>query len=183
MSRIGSRPIYIHEGVKVSLADHKITAKSSLGELDLDVPKVIALDLKENVITLKRENDEKVNRALHGLYARLVRNMLSDVKNGVEKILEFNGTGYRARVEEENLILNLGFSHEIVLRIPNGLSTTVNKNRIIISGINRQKVGNFAAEIRSIRPPEVYKGKGIKYLDESIKKKAGKAAQATIVKA
>ena len=183
MSRIGNRPIKINSDVSVTLENNIIQVKSEKGQLSFDIPNGISADISENQILIKKSHDSKNLRALHGLTARIVGNMIEDVKNGVKKILEFKGTGYRAKVEGDNVVLNMGYSHDVLINISKNLNVNIVKNKIIIEGIDRALVGQLAASIRDVRPPEVYKGKGIKYESEFIKKKAGKAAQTTAGKA
>jgi large subunit ribosomal protein L6 len=183
MSRIGNRPITISSDVSVTASENKVTVKSQKGEISFDLPKGISLDILGDVIKVKKNFDNRDTRALHGLCARIIKNMITDVNNGYSKTLEFKGTGYRVKVENGMLVLNMGYSHDVILKIPDNLNVNINKNKIIIEGVNRVVVGQFASQVRDIRPPEVYKGKGIKYDFETIKKKAGKAAQTTTGKA
>jgi len=179
MSRIGKRPVKILEGVEVSINDSKVTAKSSSGEASFELPRGISAKLSDGNVYLEKKQISKELKALHGTSARMVRNIIADAKDGFKKVLDFKGTGYRAKVENNALALNMGYSHEITLEIPAGINVSVVKNQIAIFGVNRVNVGQFAASVRNVRPPEVYKGKGIKYESEVIKKKAGKAAQTT----
>ena len=184
MSRIGKRPIKIPGNLAVSQISEKgYVFKSSKGEANFNLPKNISGNIEGEEIILNRKSDSKENRALHGLSARLIRNLMFDLVNGTKKILQFTGTGFRAKVENDKLILNMGFSHEIDVEIPKNIEVKVVKNQIQIEGTDRAAVGQLAAKIREVKPPEVYKGKGIKYQAEIIKKKAGKAAQTTIAKA
>lgn len=176
MSRIGKRPIKIIEGVTVDITGRMVTFKSEKGELSRELSPGLEIKKEDNVIKIGRQNDTKDLRAMHGLNARLIQNMISDLKDGFVKKLEFKGTGYRVRVEDNSVLLNMGYSHEISLPIPAGIEVTVLKNNITVAGIKRDDVGRFAAKIREVRAPEPYKGKGIKYKDEVIKRKAGKAA-------
>lgn len=179
MSRIGKRPIKILEGVEVSINENIVTAKSEKGQASFKVPNGIAVFIDNGQVILNKNKDTKILRALHGTSARIVKNIIHDVKNGYKIALEFKGTGYRVKTENNSLILNMGYSHEISLAIPEGLNVSVLKNKIIIEGVDRTQTGQFAAIVRAVRLPEVYKGKGIKYETENIKKKAGKAAQTT----
>lgn len=183
MSRIGNRPITINNNVSVTTLENKVIVKSNKGEITFDLPKGIFLDISSDVIKVKKSIDDRNTKALHGLVARIIKNMITDVDNGFSKTLEFKGTGYRVKVENGALILNMGYSHDVILKIPEKVNVTLIKNKIIIEGINRVVVGQFASQVRDVRPPEVYKGKGIKYDFETIKKKAGKAAQTTTGKA
>lgn len=179
MSRIGKRPVKISDGVQVSISNDKVIAKSLSGEASFELPKGISAKIADGNVYLEKKQNTKLLRALHGTSARMVKNIINDSKDGFKKTLDFKGTGYRAKVENNELFLNMGYSHEISLNIPEGLNVSVIKNKIIIEGVDRITVGQFGATVRAIRPPEVYKGKGIKYETEVIKKKAGKAAQAT----
>lgn len=183
MSRIGNRPIIVDDDVSISSLENKVTVKSKKGEIDFDLPEGIYIDISDNLIRVKKRINNKDIKALHGLSTRIIRNMMIDAKVGYNKILEFKGTGYRAKIDNGQLVLNMGYSHDILLKVPDNINVIINKNKIIIEGIDRVIVGQFASKIRDVRPPEVYKGKGIKYESEIIKKKAGKAAQATTGKA
>lgn len=179
MSRIGKKPINIPSGVTVDITDASIKIKGSKGELVLDLhPKVFVAktDAEINVTVKKPEN--KQERALWGLFRSLINNMVVGVTTGFNKILEVNGVGYKVAVSGKKLVLNLGHSHPIELEIPQGLEAKVEKNVITISGADRQLVGQFSAVIRDQRRPEPYKGKGIKYQDEVIRRKAGKVVKA-----
>lgn len=176
MSKIGKRPVTILEGVTVEIKDGKISASSGDNNLELAIPKEVKVVIKENQVLVTRVDDSKPAREKHGLVARLINNLIVGVKEGFKKELTFTGTGYRASVDGNNLLLNMGYSHEIKLTIPEGLETKVVKNAIIVSGIDKEKVGQFAAVVREVRKPEVYKGKGIKYKEEHIRRKAGKTA-------
>ena len=134
------------------------------------------MKIEDGKVFVTRKDQEKSTRSLHGLYARLIKNMIIGAKDGFTKVLEFNGTGYRAAIVGEELVLNMGYSHDVKLEIPKELKVTVVKNTIVIIGTSRELVGNFAAKTREVRGPEVYKGKGIKYKGEFIKRKAGKTA-------
>lgn len=183
MSRIGNRPIKINEGIFVSVDSNDVKVKSDKGQLNFVLPKGISADIEDDQILVKKTSDDKNTRSLHGLSARIIGNMINDSKDGVKKILDFKGTGYRAKVENNAIVLNMGYSHAIYLQIPNEININIVKNKITVEGIDRNIVGQFAASIRAVRPPEVYKGKGIRYDTEFIKKKAGKAAQTTTGKA
>ncbi len=177
MSRIGNRPIKLNEGVSAEVKDGFIILKSTKGQISVDLPQDIEAHISDEAVALTRKNNMKLVKSLHGLKAKLIANASEGLSGGIKKILEFKGTGYRAKVESNNLVLNMGYSHEINLPIPEGLEVSVGKNTINISGIDAQLVGNFSARIREVRLPEVYKGKGIKYNYEIIKRKDGKAAQ------
>ena len=176
MSRIGKRPIKIEEGVAIEITPSKVVASFAENKLDCPVPSCITVEKEgENLIATRRD-DSKESRSLHGLTARLLKSIIHGVKIGFTKEMEFMGTGYRIAVDGNEVILNMGYSHEIKLSIPSGLSVTIKKNTILVSGADKQAVGQLAAEIRSTRPPEVYKGKGIRYKEEIIRRKAGKKA-------
>ncbi|MBQ8906360.1 MAG: 50S ribosomal protein L6 [Ruminococcus sp.] len=178
MSRIGRMPIAIPAGVDVKYADNVITVKGPKGELTRTIKAPITLEIADGNITVSRPNDQKENRSLHGLTRTLVANMVEGVTNGYSKTLEINGVGYRAAKQGKQLVLNLGYSHQVFFEEGNGITIEVPQpNKIIISGIDKQAVGQIAAEIREKRPPEPYKGKGIKYVDEHIIRKEGKAGK------
>ena len=178
MSRIGKKPITIPAGVEVKLNGNEVTVKGPKGELKntFNADMVIAMEGNEIVVT--RPSDNKEHRALHGLTRTLIANMVEGVANGYSKTLEVNGVGYRVQKQGKNLVMNLGFSHQVIMEEIPGITIEVpNPNQIIISGADKQQVGQFAAEVREKRPPEPYKGKGIKYADEHIRRKEGKAAK------
>ena len=175
MSRIGRKPITIPAGVQVTLKDGVVTAKGPKGELSQKVHSNITVTIEGSEILVTRPNDEKENRALHGLTRTLIANMVEGVANGFTKELEVNGVGYRVAKQGKDLVMNLGFSHQVFVSEIPGISIEVpNPNKIIISGPDKQLVGQFAAEVREKRPPEPYKGKGIKYVTEHIRRKEGK---------
>lgn len=176
MSRIGKMPIDIPAGVTVTITDNNvITVKGPKGELVRTLAEDIIIENTDGVIYVKRPNDSKYIRSLHGLTRSLINNMIVGVTEGYKKVLEINGTGYRAAKSGNVLNLTLGYSHPVDLEDPDGVETTVDGNKITVEGISKEKVGQHAAEIRGKRPPEPYKGKGIKYIDEHIRRKAGKA--------
>jgi large subunit ribosomal protein L6 len=177
MSRIGKRKIVFNDNVKVHLSGDSLLLSSDKGEMKISIPPELKINLSDNSLLCDRINDEKKSRALQGLVARIINTRMDDLSNGFKKTLEFKGTGFRARVENGKLILSMGFSHEIELGIPEGVEVSVVKNQIVISGSHRNLIGEFAARVREVRPPEVYKGKGIRYIDEHVRRKAGKAAQ------
>ncbi|HZK20946.1 MAG TPA: 50S ribosomal protein L6 [Oscillospiraceae bacterium] len=178
MSRIGKQPIVIPAGVDVSIDGTTVTVKGPKGTLTRDIRPEIGIDFQDGIINVTRPNDEKEVRAFHGLTRSLVANMVEGVHNGYKKELEINGVGYRAVKEGKNLVLNIGFSHQVIMPEIDGITVEVPApNRIIVSGTDKQKVGYFAAEIRRKRPPEPYQGKGIKYVDEVIRRKEGKAGK------
>ena len=178
MSRIGKMPIAIPAGVTVDIAENnKVTVKGPKGALSRQLAPEMELTIEDGVLTVKRPNDLKRNRALHGLTRTLIHNMVVGVTEGYKKTLEVNGVGYRAAKQGKKLVLNLGYSHPVEIEDPEGLSTEVQDNKIIVSGIDKEKVGQFAAEIREKRAPEPYKGKGIKYDYEVIRRKVGKTGK------
>ena len=178
MSRIGKLPVAIPEGVKVTVEGQKITAVGPLGTESLELRPEIAIAQEENALVITRTSDDRKVRALHGLSRTLVNNLVTGVKSGFEKKLEINGVGYRASMQGNDLNLALGYSHPVVIAAPAGIKIEVESNtKIKVSGANKQLVGDVAAEIRSKRPPEVYKGKGIKYEGEFIRRKAGKTGK------
>ena len=178
MSRIGRMPSAVPAGVTVDIAENnKVTVKGPKGTLERALAPEMEITLEGNEITVKRPNDLKRNRALHGLTRTLLNNMVVGVTEGYKKTLEVNGVGYRAQKQGKKLVLSLGYSHPVEMEDPEGLSTTVEDNKIIVEGIDKEKVGQYAAEIRSTRAPEPYKGKGIKYDYEVIRRKVGKTGK------
>jgi large subunit ribosomal protein L6 len=176
MSKIGKRPITIKENVTLDITDSNVVAMSGEKKQELTLPREIKARIEDGKVFVERINDTQVAKSMHGLCSRLIENMIIGVSDGFAKELTFTGTGYRASVQGRELVLNMGYSHAIKLKIPENLDAKVVKNSIIISGINKAEVGQFAAIVREVRPPEVYKGKGIKYKDEHIRRKAGKTA-------
>ena len=179
MSRIGKMPITVPAGVTVSVDENNlVTVKGPKGTLCQQVNPDITLKQEGNILTLERPTDSKPHKAMHGLYRALVHNMVVGVTDGFSKTLEMVGTGYRASVEGKTLTINIGFSHPVILDAPEGITfETPNQTTILIKGSNTQPVGNLAADIRAIRKPEPYLGKGIKYHDEHIRRKEGKAGK------
>ena len=178
MSRIGRMPIAIPAGVTVDIAENNhVTVKGPKGTLEKTLPKEMKIEREGETIEVKRPNDLKKMKSLHGLTRSLLANMVTGVTNGYEKKLEVNGVGYRAAKQGKKLVLSLGYSHPVEMEDPEGIETKVEGNNIIVAGIDKEKVGQFAAEIRDKRPPEPYKGKGIKYADEIIRRKVGKAGK------
>ena len=178
MSRIGKMPIDIPAGVDVTIDGSTVTVKGPKGELTRTVHKNITVEKDGAVITVTRPNDENLNKSLHGLTRTLIANMVEGVSKGYTKELEVNGVGYRAAKNGNELVLTVGFSHPVTFKENDDIKIEVpGPNKIIISGSDKQKVGQFAAEVREVRPPEPYKGKGIKYVDEYIRRKEGKAAK------
>ena len=179
MSRIGRMPVEIPAGVTVEIKDgNEVTVKGPKGELTKSLPVEMEIKKEDETVVVTRPNDLKKMKALHGLTRSLLNNMVVGVSAGYEKKLEINGVGYRAQKSGNKLNLTLGYSHPVVMEDPEGISTTVEgTNLIIVSGIDKEKVGQFAAEIREKRPPEPYKGKGIKYVEEHIRRKVGKTGK------
>ncbi|HOJ62869.1 MAG TPA: 50S ribosomal protein L6 [Spirochaetota bacterium] len=180
MSRIGKLPIIIPDGVKVSVIDKNITIEGPKGKSSITLLDNVKVKVEDNPkrIIVERSSDEKFDKASHGLFRVLINNVVIGVTKGFEKKLEIVGTGFKANMEGTNLVLNIGFSHPIKYPIPQGIKVAIEENtKITISGIDNQLVGHVASEIRKIRPPEPYKGKGIKYVDEKVRRKAGKAAK------
>ena len=175
MSRIGNNPIEIPKGVDVQLGD-MISVKGPKGQLETKNNPLVSVSNNDGTLVFSRNHNSKPARAAHGLMRALVANMVHGVTQGFERKLEINGVGYRAEVAGSKLTLNLGYSHPVNYELPAGVSAKVDKNLIILSGIDKQALGAAAAKIRSFRPPEPYKGKGVKYLEERIIRKAGKAA-------
>lgn len=176
MSRIGRKPIIVSENIQVRQAGDKIFVKGPLGELSIDILSGIKIQIKDKIVSVERSNDQDETRAFHGLTRALLTNAIHGVSEGFTKQLELRGVGYKAEVQQDKVILHVGFSHTVPLPVPEGIKVAVEKNQIIISGIDKQQVGQFAAKIRAIRPPEPYKGKGIRYVDEVVKLKPGKQA-------
>ena len=176
MSRIGRMPITVPAGVEVKVSETNfVTVKGPKGELSKQLSPKMTIAMDGAVITVSRPNDEKENRSLHGLTRTLLSNMVSGVNECYKKELEVNGVGYRVAKEGEELVMNIGFSHSVKMTPPAGVSIEVpNPNKIVVIGCDKQAVGQFAAEVREKRPPEPYKGKGIKYVDEVIRRKVGK---------
>ncbi|MBP3200886.1 MAG: 50S ribosomal protein L6 [Lachnospiraceae bacterium] len=178
MSRIGKKPITILNGVTVDINGNEVTVKGAKGTLKRAFVPEMKITMNDGHITVERPNDEKRNKSLHGLTRTLINNMIIGVTNGYEKTLEINGVGYKAAKQGKNLNLNLGYSHPVVFTDPEGIETQVPDERtIIVKGIDKEKVGQYAAEIRAMRGPEPYKGKGIKYKEEHIIRKVGKTGK------
>jgi large subunit ribosomal protein L6 len=177
MSRIGKKPVPIPSGVTVSVDKSKVTVKGPKGSLSLDVPAVCAVAQEGNEVIVTRANDEKFVRAVHGSTRAHLANMVRGVTEGFSKELEIVGVGYKAESKGKQLVLTIGYSHLVEFPVPDGITVeTPEPTKIKVSGIDRQRVGQVAAEIRAVRRPEPYKGKGIKYVDEHIERKAGKSA-------
>ena len=179
MSRIGVAPITIPDGVQVNLNDKTISVKGPKGELSLDIHPKVTVSMEENIIKVKRVNDTKISKGMHGTFQRLVVNMLTGVTEGYKKTLELVGVGYRVQKQGNKLVLALGFSHPIEFEAPDGITLNIEgNNKIFVEGIDKQQVGHVAAKIREFRKPEPYKGKGVRYEGEIVRRKAGKAAKA-----
>jgi large subunit ribosomal protein L6 len=179
MSRVGKKPIIIPAAVEVTVKDSAVTVKGPKGALTQKVDPSVKVEIQDKEIVISvAEPEEKRQRAYWGLFRKLIANMVQGVVSGFEKKLEINGVGYRVALQGNTLVLNLGFSHPIKFPLPAGISALVDNNQITISGVDRQLVGEVAANIRKLRKPEPYKGKGIKYVGEVIRRKAGKAAKA-----
>ena len=178
MSRIGKQPITVPDGVDIKIDGNKITVKGPKGTLEREFDENINVTLENKVITVTRVNDEPKNRSLHGLTRTLINNMVQGTVKEFERKLEINGIGYRAQKQGTKLVLILGYSHPVEMEAPSGITFEVpSQNEIIVKGIDKELVGQIAAEIRTKRPPEVYKGKGIKYVEEVIRRKEGKAGK------
>ena len=178
MSRIGLKPIAIPAGVDVSINGNAVTVKGPNGTLTMDKHPNISVSINDGEVNVARPNDDKENRALHGLTRALIANMVEGVTNGFKKVLEVNGVGYRVQMQGANLVMNRGLSDQITMTAPEGVKIECpSANQIVISGADKQAVGQFAAQVREKRPPEPYKGKGIKYAEEHIRRKEGKAGK------
>jgi large subunit ribosomal protein L6 len=179
MSRIGVKPIEIPAGVEVKISDKNFAeVKGPKGSLTEQLPRDMQIEINDNVIEVKRPTENKKHKSLHGLTRTLISNMVVGVTEGYAKKLEIVGVGYRAKKEGKKLVMNLGFSHQVIMEDPDGIETAVEgQNKITVSGTNKQQVGNYAAVIRDWRKPEPYKGKGIKYEGEYIRRKAGKTGK------
>lgn len=176
MSRIGKMPITVPAGVTVTIGNNFVTVKGPKGELSRQINKNMKLTLDNGVLTVERPSDEKEDRAMHGLSRTLINNMIIGVTQGFSKTLEINGVGYRAAKQGQNINFTLGFSHPVVKEPPAGITFEVPApNKIVVSGADKEVVGAVAAEIRTLRPPEPYKGKGIRYEGEFVRRKIGKA--------
>ena len=178
MSRIGNKPITVPEGVEVKIDGQNITVKGPKGTLTKEFHKNMKVSMENNVITVVRPNDEPENKSLHGLTRTLINNMIEGTVKGFERKLEVNGVGYRAQKQGTKLVLTLGYSHPVEMEAPEGITFDVpSQNEIIVKGMDKEVVGQTAAVIRTKRPPEVYRGKGIKYAEEVIRRKEGKAGK------
>ena len=179
MSRIGRLPVEVPGNVEVKIKGTNVRIKGPKGELQHTFPASMDIKFKDNQIEVKRPSDERTHRALHGMTRALINNMVVGVSSGFEKVLEINGVGYRAELKGKDLVLSVGYSHPVIVEPPEGIEFDVDMKvrQIRVMGYDKQVVGHIAANIRKVRPPEPYKGKGIKYLDEKIRRKAGKAGK------
>jgi large subunit ribosomal protein L6 len=177
MSRVGKQPIAIPSDVTITVDEDKITVNGSKGSLEQFTMPGLKISQAESNLVVERENDERQNRAKHGLMRSLINNMVTGVTQGFEKKLEINGVGYRVAQQGAELKFNLGFSHDVIYKVPAGVQASIDQNIITLSGISKQQVGQAAAEIRALKKPEPYKGKGIKYVDERIIRKSGKSGK------
>lgn len=178
MSRIGNMPIQIPDGVTVEKTGHKLVVKGPKGELAMEINTAASVEIKDAQILVSRKNDKKETNALHGLTRALINNMVSGVSLGWSKNLELVGVGFRVQSDDKNLTLSVGFSHPVLIAAPDGISFEVKENtKITVSGVNKELVGQVAAKIRAIKPPDPYKGKGIRYEGEYVRRKAGKAGK------
>ena len=179
MSRVGQMPITVPSGVDVTIKGSHVRVKGPKGQMEHTFPAAMEISQKDGIVSIHRPSDERTHRALHGMTRALINNMVTGVSTGFEKVLEINGVGYRAEMAGNNLVLHVGYSHPVEIDPPEGISFELdNRTRQIkVMGYDKQSVGHIAANIRKVRPPEPYKGKGIKYLDERIRRKAGKAGK------
>jgi len=179
VSRVGQMPITVPSGVDVTIKGSHVRVKGPKGQMEHTFPAAMEISQKDGIVSIHRPSDERTHRALHGMTRALINNMVTGVSTGFEKVLEINGVGYRAEMAGNNLVLHVGYSHPVEIDPPEGISFELdNRTRQIkVMGYDKQSVGHIAANIRKVRPPEPYKGKGIKYLDERIRRKAGKAGK------
>ncbi len=178
MSRIGNKSITVPAGVEVKIEGQHVTVKGPKGTLERDVNPEISMKLEEGILTFTRSSENRLDKSLHGLTRTLVNNMIEGVQNEFTRELQINGVGYRVQKQGNDLNLSLGYSHPVIYKAPAGITFDVpNPNTIIVKGINKEQVGQVAAEIRTKRPPEVYRGKGIKYAEEVIRRKVGKTGK------
>ena len=178
MSRIGKRPISIPQGVTVEINGQSVSVNGKLGKLHQELPSLVEVKREENTLVVIRENESRTAKERHGLSRTLIANMVEGVSKGFEKRLTIQGVGYRASAQGSKLTLNVGYSNPVEMIMPEGIKVTVEKNtQVIINGIDKAEVGNISAKIRAVRPPEPYKGKGIRYLGEVVRRKAGKSGK------
>lgn len=184
MSKIGKKPIVIPDDVKVEIQENKIMVSGKLGYLEKVIPKIFKIDLKDKILNIYPSKIDSRNKkqilSLWGTWRSLIQNMIEGVNQGFQKNLIFEGIGFKVNIEGQNLVLNVGFSHPVKVEIPSDIKVDIERNLIKISGIDKEKVGNFAAKIRKIKPPEPYKGKGIRYEGEVVRRKMGKKAAAGV---
>lgn len=178
MSRIGKKPVQIREGVTISLEGDSVRVSGLKGELVFHIPSQLGVEIVDGEVRVSKKENGRMAQRLYGLFARLLENGIAGVSNGWSKTLELVGTGYRARVDGKSLVMALGFSHPVTFDPPEGIVFSVQENKVTVSGIDRQVVGQMAANIRSSRPPEPYQGKGVRYANEYVRRKAGKSAKA-----
>ena len=180
MSRIGRMPVVIPKGVEVEVQGSFVRVKGPKGEISRTFPASMSVEVNDGKIEVKRPSDERTQRALHGMTRALIYNMVYGVSTGFERVLEINGVGYRAEIDRDNLVLYVGYSHPVTMEPPKGIKfeTDAKTRQIKVLGYDKEQVGQMAANIRQVRPPEPYKGKGIKYLEEKIRRKAGKTGKA-----
>lgn len=177
MSRIGNRKLVVPEGVSVTVENNQVTVKGPKGELSLEIKENITVQVEENAVVVTRANEEKTTKAMHGTTNANIKNMIEGVTHGFKKGLEIIGVGYRFTMKGNTLVINAGYSHPVELEVPAGLTVeAISNTEISVSGIDKIKVGEFAANIRKVRQPEPYKGKGIRYKDEHVQRKEGKKA-------
>jgi len=177
MSKIGKIPIQIPEKTEVKIQDKVVMVKGPKGDLTWEIPNLIKIKVEDNILKVERDNDTKEAKSLHGLCRSKIANMVHGVNEGWSKALQISGVGFKAEVKDQTIVLNVGFSHPVILPIISGVEVQVAKNDITVSGLDKELVGEMAARIRATKKPEPYKGKGIKYKDEIIRRKAGKAAK------
>jgi large subunit ribosomal protein L6 len=176
MSRIGKLPIVVPKGVTVELSEDAISAKGPKGTLSVALPPLVNINQEDGTLTVSRANDDQSSRAMHGLARTLINNLVTGVNTGFSRAIEINGVGYTVETKGNYVVFNLGYSHPIYYEVPEGVSVTLDgKTKLTVSGADKQAVGSSAAKIRSFRPPEPYKGKGVKYVDEIIRRKDGKS--------
>ncbi|MGB6838743.1 MAG: 50S ribosomal protein L6 [Microgenomates group bacterium] len=178
MSKIGKLPVQLPDSIKVSISGDKVKIEGPKGTLERKLPREIEVEVKEKSLTVKPKGTSKMSKALHGTWRSLIANMVKGVSDGWAKKLELVGAGYRAEVVGRDLVLTVGFSHPVKIEAPEGIALKTEKALVTVEGIDKELVGEVAARIRAVRPPEPYKGKGIKYVDEVIRRKPGKAAKA-----
>ena len=178
MSRVGRKPISIPKGVDLKVSGRTVVTKGPKGELSRDIREGLVVTMEDGLAHVGQTETGRMASALHGLTRALIQNMVLGVSEGFSKTLEIHGTGYRAQIQGQKLVLNLGHSHPIEYAIPQGILAVVDQNRIVLSGVDKELLGQVTAEIRRFRPPEPYKGKGVRYLNEHVRRKAGKSAGA-----